>query len=232
MLRSPSVIGSETPPPLDLVTRIWFAWVCYFRVLFDGGFAARAWAARNPPEPSLPEPRERPPSSLAAPVRRRARHPEPEEEQEAAAVVVLPPPKRQPVEDAPDVTGTSRVEGALGLLALLQAEGRFVDFLQQDIASFDDADVGTAARVVHEGCRKALKDRVEVAPVRSEKEGSLVKVEAGFDARSLKLSGNVSGNGPFQGTLRHKGWRAITVKLPEPTKHHVHEILCPAEVEL
>lgn len=229
MLRSPPVIGSETPPPLDFTTRIWFAWVCYFRVLFDGAFAARAWAARNPPEQALPEPRERPPSSLAAPARRGARRHEPEEKEPE---VIAPPPKPTTHAEASDGTGQSRVEGALGLLSLLQAEGRFVDFLQQDIASFDDADVGTAARVVHEGCRRALKDRLKVAPVRTEKEGSEVEVEEGFDARSIKLSGKVTGAGPFRGTLRHKGWRATSVKLPDPTKNHVHEILCPAEVEL
>src|SRR4051812_45882142 len=46
---------------------------------------------------------------------------------------------------------------ALQLLALLQREGRFVDFLQENVTGFSDQDVGAAARVVHEGCRKALK---------------------------------------------------------------------------
>ena len=70
---------------------------------------------------------------------------------------------------------------ALQLLALFQREGRLVDFLQQDIASFPDADVGAAARVVHEGCRKALRAHAEIAPVRAEEEGARVTLEAGFD---------------------------------------------------
>lgn len=229
------MIASDTPPPLDFVTRIWFAWVCYFRVLFDGQFAARAWAAREPAEPPARELREPPPPSMAAPVLREARRDRPASVEERAVKQVevqLPREKRLSEEELAGLASQSRVEGALGLLSLLQAEGRFVDFLQQDIASFDDTDVGTAARVVHEGCRRALKDRVKVEPVRSEKEGAVVEIQEGFDARSVKLSGNVAGAGPFKGTLRHKGWRATSVKLPDPTKHHVHEILCPAEVEL
>src|SRR5688572_11058583 len=80
-----------------------------------------------------------------------------------------------------------RSQGALALLSILQAEGRFVDFIQQDIASFDDNDVGTAARVVHEGCRRALRERVELERVLSEEEGSVVSVPAEFDAQAIKL---------------------------------------------
>src|SRR5689334_21310438 len=39
----------------------------------------------------------------------------------------------------------------LFLLSMLQREGRLIDFLQEDVASHPDADVGAAARVVHGG---------------------------------------------------------------------------------
>ena len=42
----------------------------------------------------------------------------------------------------------------LMLLSALQREGRFVDFIRQDVAGFSDEDIGAAARVVHGGCRK------------------------------------------------------------------------------
>ncbi len=53
---------------------------------------------------------------------------------------------------------------ALLLLAILQREGRLIDFLQEDVAAFSDADVGAAARVVHEGCKRGLADYVEIEP--------------------------------------------------------------------
>src|SRR4051794_3435234 len=58
-------------------------------------------------------------------------------------------------------------DAALQLLALLQREGRFVDFVQQELAAFSDADIGAAARVVHEGCRRAIRAHARVVSVRS-----------------------------------------------------------------
>jgi hypothetical protein len=120
----------------------------------------------------------------------------------------------------------------LQLLSLLQREGRFVDFLQQDITSFPDADIGAAARVVHEGCRRALRAHAKIEPVRSENEGTLVRLDAGFDADEVKLVGDVHGPAPYAGVLRHRGWRAKTMELPQIVGGHDARVLAPAEVEL
>jgi hypothetical protein len=145
----------------------------------------------------------------------------------------MPPPEPPPVppEKLADVAG-ARSDGALALLSLLQREGRLVDFLKQEIASFPDADVGAAARVVHDGCRRALASHIEVTRVRSEPEGSAVTVPAGFDAAAIKLTGNLSGAAPYKGTLRHSGWRADKVRLPERAPGHDATVVFPAEVEL
>jgi len=121
---------------------------------------------------------------------------------------------------------------ALQLLSLLQREGRLVDFLQQDIAGFPDSEIGSAARVVHEGCRKALASHAEIVPVRSEAEGVPLVLQAGFDARAIKLTGNVHGSAPYRGTLRHRGWRAQKLELPELVGDYDASVLAPAEVEL
>jgi hypothetical protein len=121
---------------------------------------------------------------------------------------------------------------ALELLALLQREGRLVDFLQQDLVGFADADVGVAARVVHEGCRRALGTHASIEPVRIEGEGERITLEAGFDADAVKLVGAVQGAPPYAGTLRHRGWRAVRLDLPERVGDHDVRILAPAEVEL
>ncbi len=119
---------------------------------------------------------------------------------------------------------------ALHLLSLLQREGRLIDFCEEELAGFSDAQIGAAARTVHDGCRKALRGAVTLAPVRPEAEGSSVTLPPGFDPQAVRLSGNVVGNPPFSGVLRHHGWKATDVKMPaasgDPT------VIAPAEVEL
>ena len=191
------------PEELPFVTRLWFAWICFFRVIFDGAFASRAWQAREPallpPAPAAPQLRSEPP-------------PEPKRPSTAAEV--------------PSTTA------ALQLLALFQRDGRLVDFLEQDIASFGDAEIGAVARVVHEGCRKALRTHAELSPIRDEEEGDKVTLQAGFTPAEVKLSGNVQGSAPYQGVLRHRGWRASRLTLPVPVKGHDPAVIAPAEVEL
>lgn len=135
-----------------------------------------------------------------------------------------PPPKAEP----PPPSN----EPALALLALLQREGRLVDFLEQDIAAFSDAEIGAATRVVHEGCRKALRSHAKISPVRPEEEGVTITLPAGYSPAEVKLSGNVQGSAPFKGVLRHRGWRATDLVLPTPVQGHDPHVLAPAEVEL
>jgi hypothetical protein len=123
-------------------------------------------------------------------------------------------------------------DAALQLLGLLQQEGRFVDFLEEEVAAFSDADIGAAARVVHEGCRKAIREHFNTEPVRSEQEGARITVQEGFDASSIRLSGKVVGKPPFSGILVHRGWRVTKVKLPKVSTGHDIHVLAPAEVEL
>ncbi len=180
---------------MSFAPRLLFAWACFFRVLFDGQFAARALAVRD--GAAMPAPASLPAAPSLAPLATRANE-----------------------------------TAALQLLSLLQREGRLVDFLQQDIASFPDADVGVAARVVHEGCRKALHAHATLEPVRSEDEGARVTLAAGFDADAVKLVGEVKGEPPYAGVLRHRGWRARRLELPALVGDHDARVLAPAEVEL
>jgi hypothetical protein len=123
---------------------------------------------------------------------------------------------------------------ASGLLVLsaLQREGRLIDFLQQEIAGFADEEVGAAARVVHTGCAKMLKQYLTLAPVLTEAEGATLTVPPGFDAQRIRLTGRVTGHPPFQGTLQHHGWVATEVRLPMLQAEMDPRIVAPAEVEL
>lgn len=123
-------------------------------------------------------------------------------------------------------------DAALQLLGLLQQDGRLIDFLEEDVSAFSDAEVGAAARVVHEGCRKAVRDHFSIVPLRNESEGARVTLQEGFDPSSVRLTGNVVGKAPFTGSLVHRGWRAAEVKLPRIANTHDTRILAPAEVEL
>ncbi len=154
---------------------------------------------------------------------RRGALPPPREEEEAKP---KEPEKPRPVlaEAAPDA--------ALLLLGILQREGRFVDFLEEDVSGFSDAEIGAAARVVHDGCKKALDQHFTIAPVRDEEEGAAITLEAGFDASAVRLTGNVVGEPPFRGSLQHRGWRATGIELPKITEAHDVHIVAPAEVEL
>jgi hypothetical protein len=132
----------------------------------------------------------------------------------------------------PVVLKDATPDAALQLLSLLQKEARFIDFIKEDITAFSDADIGVAARVVHEGCNKAVNEHFTLAPVRSEQEGSRVTLAEGFDAATVRLTGNIVGTAPFTGTLVHKGWQVTGIRLPKLTSGHNAAIVAPAEVEL
>ena len=123
-------------------------------------------------------------------------------------------------------------DAALQLLSLLQKEARFIDFIKEDVTSYSDADIGIAARVVHEGCNKAINEHFTLAAIRNEQEGSKVTIPQGFDAGAVRLTGNITGAAPFTGTLIHKGWQVINIRLPKLTQGHDATILAAAEVEL
>ncbi|HGS4777068.1 TPA: DUF2760 domain-containing protein [Vibrio cholerae] len=127
---------------------------------------------------------------------------------------------------------TASTDSALQLLALLQKEARLIDFLQEEVSQFSDEEVGAAARVIHNGGQKVLREYLTLSPIRSEQEESRISVEAGFNTQEIRLTGQVTGQAPFVGTLIHKGWRADSITLPKLADNYDTSILAPAEVEL
>jgi hypothetical protein len=195
--------------PLTWWRRIGLAFSVFFRILFDVRYAASI-ATR----PKADEEKATAPQAT-----------EPDWEAAEAGARALAQKTEPPALPSPDT-------GALVLLSLLQNEGRFVDFVQQDIASYPDADVGAVARVVHTGCRKVLSSHLRIAAIRGEAEGQHVALEPGFDPNRIKLTGNVAGTGRLNGVLRHRGWQATEVHLPTVIDRAGTQVLCPAEVEL
>jgi hypothetical protein len=139
---------------------------------------------------------------------------------EPVAIAAAPSPPPEP-DEAP----------ALRLLGMLQQEGRFIDFIAEDLSPYPDDQIGAAARGIHEGCRKVLREHVDFEPVLSANEGDSVTVEPGFDPSAIRLTGNVSGAPPFRGVLRHAGWRVRHAEVPA-RRGHDPQLLAPAEVEI
>jgi hypothetical protein len=121
---------------------------------------------------------------------------------------------------------------AVQLLAILQREGRLLDFLQEEVDGYSDAQIGAAVRDIHRGCKKALAEHMPLEPVLREKENAQVRVDPGFDPSRIRLVGNVVGEPPFTGALRHHGWRIAKVTLPSPARGTDPSVVAPAEVEL
>ena len=148
--------------------------------------------------------------------------------------VAAPAPAPSPAPAAPPAPQLREAphEAALQLLGLLQRDARFIDFIEEDVKAYSDADIGAAARVVHEGCRKVLREHFSIQPLRSETEGSRVTLPEGFDAAAVRVTGNVVGKAPFTGTLSHRGWRVADTRLPKLAAGHAAAIVAQAEVEL
>jgi hypothetical protein len=199
---------SETvPSPLH---RLVLAFYAFFAILFRADVAAAVHRLREARKAGsvLPPAGAVPPAGAAR----------------LAEAAAGPPPAAAPPRTDP--------RPALQLLAVLQREGRFVDFLEEDLTGFPDAAVGAAARTVHAGCKKALDELLGLEPVYREPEGAQVTVERGFDPAAVRLTGNVVGDPPFRGALRHHGWRAREVKLPRAPDGEDASVVAPAEVEL
>jgi hypothetical protein len=145
------------------------------------------------------------------------------------------PPKADAAKPMPVPALSNQAEAEIvSFLAALQERGRLVDFLMEDITTYDDAQVGAAARVVHDGCKAALREHFRIRSVREEDEGSFINIPVGYAADEYRLIGNIRGAGPFSGTLVHRGWKTEWVKLPRILRVNADRLptIAPAEVEL
>jgi Domain of unknown function (DUF2760) len=150
-----------------------------------------------------------------------------DEERTAAPAAAAPATTAPPLparEDAPD--------RAVQVLALLQRDGRLVDFLMEDLGGYDDAQIGAAVRDVHAGCRRALDRHVTLASILAGQEGEAVTLESSIDPSTVHLVGNVTARPPFSGRLLHRGWRVERMTLPPLGDPHGRAVVAQAEIEV
>lgn len=137
----------------------------------------------------------------------------------------LPAPKKE------STTGPHRT-AAVEILATLQREGRLIDFLQEKIDGYTDAQIGAAVRDIHRDCRKTLDRIFGLAPLHMEAEGATVPLPAELDPGACKLTGRV-GATAASGKLRHHGWKITRHELPAWTGRESSAwVIAPAEVEI
>ncbi len=150
----------------------------------------------------------------------------------AAELGLVPKPAvaPKPAPKAPATTANAG-DGALQLLGILQRDGRLLDFLLEDISSYTDEQVGSAARGVHTAAREALDRYFQFAPVIDGVEGSFAQAPTKDPAR-VKFIGNVPASPPAGGVLRHRGWQATDVRFPALPGGGNLKVLAPAELEV
>ncbi len=142
---------------------------------------------------------------------------------------IAPVPVAAPVMQEKPVESFDR---AVQMLALFQRDGRLIDFLEEDVSPYPDSQLGAAVRNIHTECRKVLERYVKLEPVMAEEEDKPVTVPAGFDPAAVKLIGNVAGQPPIKGLLRHRGWKVKEVNLPSLPQGAGRQVVAPAEVEV
>ena len=115
---------TDSQPELSFFARFALAFVCFWRVLFNQAFAQAVLPVRQADKagaltPGAPSPAELPARGEVV-------------EFKAVKEAAPPPPEREHA-------------SALQVLSMLQREGRLIDFLQEEVAPFSDAEVGAAA---------------------------------------------------------------------------------------
>jgi hypothetical protein len=140
-----------------------------------------------------------------------------------AAPAVAPAPSR--AVDTP-------ADRAVQLLGILQRDGRLVDFLQESLDGYADAQIGAAVRDVHANCRNALARYLSLEPLLAENEGDRVRIQADTDPARVKVVGVISSTPSLQGVVRHRGWRVTEATLPPLGPEGARDVVAPGEIEV
>ena len=120
----------------------------------------------------------------------------------------------------------------LRILNVLQRDSRLIDFLLEDLQGAEDTDIGAAVREIQVKAQASLKKHLVIEPVMKEEEETTVEVPKGFDPSQIQVTGNVAGEPPFKGTLKHAGWHVKEIHVTPPPEGQDEFVMQPAEVEI
>jgi hypothetical protein len=138
---------------------------------------------------------------------------------------------RASVPEKPSAHEPKRSE-ALTLLSTLQREARFLDLVHEPLETFDDAQIGAAARQVIRDSRTALDRMFGIEPLSSDEEGTPCSLPSELSVVRYRIVGKAI-HRPTAGVVAHRGWRAARCQLPTWTGSQDEGlILAPIEVEI
>ena len=92
--------------------------------------------------------------------------------------------------------------------------------------------IGAAVRSVHAGCRRTVDRLLAPRSVLAEPEEGRLTVAADYDTSAVTLTGRVTDHPPFEGIVRHSGWRAGRIEIPLLSDEADPAIIAPAQVEV
>lgn len=141
-----------------------------------------------------------------------------------------PKPKAPPKPAEPPKPKRSE---AITLLATLQREARFIDFVKEPLDSFSDEQIGAVARDVHRDCGAVLQRMFGLQPAVADEEGASITVNDDLDLGVYRLTGNVSAGKGATGALQHHGWKAAKSDVPTWSgSESAAMVIAEAEVEI
>ncbi|MBW7875888.1 MAG: DUF2760 domain-containing protein [Candidatus Cloacimonetes bacterium] len=121
--------------------------------------------------------------------------------------------------------------GACALLSLMQREARFLDFTLEDISQLPDEQVGAVSRLVHGDLKKLIRQYMELKPVIDADEGQKVSLGQDRMPYEIQVASDRDVALPFTATLRHKGYRLVSINLPQKKHPEAVRVLMPAELD-
>lgn len=122
---------------------------------------------------------------------------------------------------------------AISLLSALQREARLLDLVTESLDGYSDAQIGAAAKEVLRDSGSVIERMFGLTPMTDAADGSELETPAKFDAAEYRLTGNVSGEGPFRGAVAHHGWKATKCDVPKWTGDKSSAmIIAPIELEI
>jgi len=141
--------------------------------------------------------------------------------------------KPVPGAEPPKPVGPPKPSGEpLRILALLQQEAKFVDFILDDLSQATPTQIADYVKQMQPKAKETLQKYLKIDTVIAETEGQETTVPVGFDPSTIRVLGNVTGNPPFKGSVDHPGLKVTELKLPPVPEGQNLFVLQPAEVQL
>ncbi len=112
-----------------------------------------------------------------------------------------------------DKPSPESLDRAVQMLALLQRDGRLVDFLEEDVSPYPDGQLGAAVRNIHTSCRQVLERYIKLEPILSSEEDEPVTIPVGSRYQTGRERDRRTTNSRFAAPswlARHRSDLAVT----------------------